>query len=299
MPGDRGRYPTRDEAAAYLRAYADHFDLPVRTHARVRSVRPNAPALYSVELADGGSLRARAVVAASGGFGRPHRPVLPGQEHYAGRLMHVSGYRRPDEFAGQRVVVVAAGNSAVQVAVELAGVADVTLATRSPLALRRHRPLGVDLHYWVRWSGLDRLPLGRRAASSVGVLDDGTYAEAVAAGRPERRPMFDSFTPDGVLWSDGTREQVDTVILATGYLPDLGYLPAAAFGDDGWPLHRRGISSTLPGLGFVGLPGQTGIASAMLRGVGPDARHVVRRLRHHLASAPDPRAGQRLLAEAT
>ncbi len=270
MPGDRGRYPTRDEAAAYLRAYADHFDLPVRTHARVRSVRPNAPALYSVELADGGSLRARAV-----------------------------GYRRPDEFAGQRVVVVAAGNSAVQVAVELAGVADVTLATRSPLALRRHRPLGVDLHYWVRWSGLDRLPLGRRAASSVGVLDDGTYAEAVAAGRPERRPMFDSFTPDGVLWSDGTREQVDTVILATGYLPDLGYLPAAAFGDDGWPLHRRGISSTLPGLGFVGLPGQTGIASAMLRGVGPDARHVVRRLRHHLASAPDPRAGQRLLAEAT
>ena len=68
------------------------------------------------------------------------------------------------------------------------------------------------------------------------------------------------------------------VIFATGYRPDLGYLPASAFGGDGWPLHHRGVSSPDPSLGFVGLPGQTGLASATLRGVGPDARRVVRNL---------------------
>lgn len=59
---------------------------------------------------------------------------------------------------------------------------------------------------------------------------------------------------------------------------------AAALAADGWPVHRRGLSMTVPGLGFVGVPGQTGLASATLRGVGPDARGVVRRLRRRLTS---------------
>lgn len=275
MPGDPGRYPTRDEAVGYLRSYAEQLGAPVRTGARVATVRVASGGGFEVELVGGEQLRSRAVVAATGGFGNPHVPGLPGMGEYGGRLLHVAAYRRPESFAGQRVVVVGAGNSAIQVAHELAQVADVTLASRGPLGLRRQRPLGVDLHYWVAWSGLDRLPVGRRAGSSVGVLDDGTYAAALAAGRPEHRPMFTSFTRDGVRWADGTAEPVDAVVLATGYRPDLGYLPRPALAPDGWPEHRRGVSSTVPGLGFVGLPGQTGIASATLRGVGPDARRVV------------------------
>ena len=280
--GDRNRYPTRDEAVSYLRRYAEHFAVPVRHQARVEAVRAARAGSWEVELVTGETLRARAVIAATGGFGRPHWPTLPGQEEYGGRRLHVSSYLRPHEFAGQRVVVVGAGNSAVQVAVELSEMADVTLATRAPLALRRQRPLGIDLHYWVSWSGLDRVPLGRRAGSSIGVLDDGRHETAIAAGKPDRHEMFDRFTVDGVRWTDGSEEHVDAVILATGYLPDLGYLPPPAFDHDGWPLHRRGLSTRLPRLGYVGLPGQTGIASATLRGVGPDARRVVDRLRREL-----------------
>lgn len=278
MPGDPGRYPPRDEAVAYLRSYAEHIAAPVRTGARVTAVRATRGNGFEVELVGGEHLRSRALVAATGGFGNPHVPALPGLEQYAGRLLHVADYRRPDDFAGQRVVVVGAGNSAVQVAHELAQVADVTLATRGPVGLRRQRPLGVDLHFWVAWSGLDRLPLGRKAGGTVGVLDDGSYSAALAAGRPEQRSMFATFTADGVRWVDGTAERVDAVVLATGYRPDLGYLPSLALAQDGWPKHRRGGSTTVPGLGFVGLPGQTGIASATLRGVGQDARRVVRRL---------------------
>ncbi|HWL35515.1 MAG TPA: NAD(P)/FAD-dependent oxidoreductase [Frankiaceae bacterium] len=286
FPGDQARYPHRDEAASYLRQYAERMRLPIRTRSRVAAVRPRTGSGFEVELADGTALVARAVVAATGQFGAPRVPDLPGMTEYAGELLHVSAYRRPDEYAGKRVVVVGGGNSAIQVAVELDQVADVTLATRSAVKIRRQRPLGIDLHHWLHYSRIDALPLGRRAAASVGVLDEGRYGAALAAGRPEPREMFSAFTPDGVRWADGSEEHVDAVVLATGYRPNLDFLPSASFEPDGWPAHRRGLSTTLPGLAFVGLPGQTGVASAMLRGVGPDARHVVRRLTRLLRAAP-------------
>lgn len=178
--------------------------------------------------------------------------------------------------------MVGAGNTAVQVAVELADVAQATLATRRPVKLVAQRPLGVDVHYWTRWSGLEAVPSGRRGISTVRVLDDGRYAAALAAGRPDWRPMFTRFTPDGVYWADGTVEDVDAVILATGYRPDMDYLAgASALDGGGWPVHCRGVSRTVPRLGYVGLPGQTGFASATVRGVGADARRVV----HHLTRA--------------
>jgi putative flavoprotein involved in K+ transport len=117
------------------------------------------------------------------------------------------------------VVVVGAGNSAIQLAVELAEAANVTLATRSPIRFVQQAPLGIDLHYWARWSGLETLSLGRRTPNRRRVLDDGRYAAAVAAGRPDERRMFKRLAPDGPVWSDGTYEQIDSIILATGYRP--------------------------------------------------------------------------------
>jgi putative flavoprotein involved in K+ transport len=269
---------------AYLRQYAEHFALPVCTDSRVTAVRTQ-PNGFTVELRGGTSMTTRAVVAATGQFDAPQVPPLPGLTDYTGELLHAAAYRRPEAYTGKRVVVVGGGNSAIQIAVELAQVARVSLATRSPLTMRRQRPLGVDLHHWLHHSRIDRLPLGRRAAASVGVLDDGQYTAALAAGRPEHRPMFTTLTVDGVRWPDGTREHVDTIVLGTGYRPALHFLPPEAFEPDGWPAHRRGVSRTVPGLGYIGVPGQTGVASAMLRGVGPDAAHVVRRLRQQLSTS--------------
>jgi putative flavoprotein involved in K+ transport len=106
--------------------------------------------------------------------------------------------------------------------------------------------------------------------------------------------MFERFTSTGVVWGDGTEAPVDTAIVATGYRPNLDYLPAEAFGHDGWPVNRRGVSTTVPNLAYVGLPGQHGTASATLRGVGPDAAHVTRSIAARLAAttpeATEPRA---------
>jgi putative flavoprotein involved in K+ transport len=284
MPGDPNRYPTRDELTGYLRAYAAWFDMPMRTGARVVEVAWDGTG-FTVTLAGGEQMTSVAVIAASGGFSRPVLPVLPNAAAYSGRLLHAAHYRRPDPYAGQRVVVVGAGNTAVQVAVELADVARVTVASRRPVQLIPQRPLGIDVHYWTRRSGLEALPLGRRAAASSRVLDDGRYAAAFAAGRPDRRALFTRLTPTGVHWADGTFEDVDAVILATGYRADLDYLEStAALDPAGRPVHCRGISLSVPRLGYVGLPGQTGFPSATVRGVGADARRVVSQLTRALRS---------------
>jgi len=300
LPGRPNRYPTRDEITDYLRDYAVRFDLPVQIDSRVLDAAWDRQAFH-LDLAGADRLTARGLVAASGGFGRPHVPDLPGLAEFTGTLLHAAHYRRPNQFAGQRVVVVGAGNTAVQVAVELAQVATVTVASRHPIRFQSQRPLGLDVHYWARWSGLEALSPGRSdGARSIMVLDDGRYSAAFAAGRLDRRPMFDRLTPDGVVWADGTAEPVEAVILATGYRPDVDYLAGlGALNADGWPIHCRGRSLTVPRLGYVGLPGQTGPASATVRGSGHDARRITGWLRRGLAHDPPVPADCRVPALAT
>jgi putative flavoprotein involved in K+ transport len=289
FPGHPRHYPARDEVVAYLRQYMRYFQLPIHTSARVERVE-RTDAGFRLLVAGGIAYQARAVIAATGAFHRPYMPQLAGRDSFHGQVLHAAAYRHPTPFAGRRVVVVGAGNSAIQIGVELARVARVTLATRAPIRFRRQQIFGRDIHHWAWLLGLDRLPISPQAAQSAatGVLDTGVYQAAVAAGQPERRPMFTHFTPGGVVWEDGTEESIDTIIYATGYRPSLDYLAdLGALDADGHPLHQRGVSMVVPGLAYVGLSNQWTYASATLRGVGPDARYVVRHLRQHLR-AIDP-----------
>jgi putative flavoprotein involved in K+ transport len=290
FPGDGDRYPARDEVTAYLRQYAVHFQLPVQTGMRVAHVTRQADA-FQVTTADGTVIAARSVIAATGAFNRPYLPALPGQDAFAGQTLHAATYRGPESVRGRRIVVVGGGNSAVQIAVELAQVATVSLATRHPLRFQAQQVRGRDVHWWWHVTGFDRAALGQRIGGvlqtkTVGViLDTGVYQAALAAGQPDRRAMFTAFTPTGVRWADGVEETVDAVIFATGYRPNLAYLAElGALDADGRPRHQAGVSTTVPGLGYVGLEQQRTFASATLRGVGPDAARVVRRLRRELGT---------------
>ncbi|MFG2593109.1 flavin-containing monooxygenase [Streptomyces sp. NPDC048438] len=287
FPGDdRDRYPHRDEVVGYLTAYADRLDADIRTGCRVSTVR-RAGGAFEVDLKGGGRLSARAVVAASGTFGRPHRPTLPGLEEFAGQVLHAADYRDPAPFADRMVVVVGAGNSAVQIAVELAQAARVTLATRGPVKFAAQRILGRDLHFWTKHTGLDTAPLGRLLSGPPAqpVIDDGRYRTALAAGRPERRPLFTGADRTKLTWSDGEREEADAIVLATGYRPDLPYLAGldGALDTAGYPRRREGLATGVPGLAFVGLEWQRSLSSNSLRGVGRDADRVARLLAAHLA----------------
>jgi putative flavoprotein involved in K+ transport len=280
FPGDPHRYPTRDEVADYLRIRATSLDCEIRTGRRVTTVT-RADGGYLVRTADGAELAAPMVVAATGSFARPHRPHLPGLEGYTGRVVHSAEYREPAPFAGLRVVVVGAGNSAVQIAVELAAHADVSLATRAPVRYATAKPVPGNSRFWSVLSAAGRLPLGPLfRPGTVPVIDVAGYRAAIEAGRPARRALFTSADGTVLRWPDGTAEHVDAVVLATGYRPALEYLrPLGALGSDGMPVQRSGLSATHRGLAFVGLQHQRTILSATLHGVGADARHVAARLR--------------------
>ncbi|MEU0492101.1 NAD(P)/FAD-dependent oxidoreductase [Nocardiopsis sp. NPDC006139] len=279
LPGDPERYPRRDEVVSYLREYASRVDADLRYGWRVEGVEHDGEE-FVLTTGDGNRVRAAAVVAATGGFTRPHRPALAGLDGFTGTVLHAAEYRSPASFTGQRVVVVGGGNSGVQIAAELAGVARVSLATRSPVAWANQRPLGRDIHWWFTRSGLDAAPLRRVWEKGPTLVnDDGRYRAAFASGNPDRREMFTLLDGDKVIWADGSTDKADTLVLATGYRPALDYLaPTGALDTAGCPLHRGGISTTVPGLGYVGLEFQRSFSSATLRGVGRDARHVMRRL---------------------
>jgi putative flavoprotein involved in K+ transport len=278
FPGDPDHYPRRDEAVAYLRDYAAYFHLPIVTGVRVAGIERTGQRFRLTT--NRSHYQANTVVAASGFFGQPNLPNLPGQANYRGRILHVADYHRPEPFRGQRIVIVGGGNAAVQIGLELAQVAQVSLATRHPIRYMPQRVLGRDIHFWLHLTGLDHAQwLGDKSAP---VYDLGNYRQAIALGRPDERRLFQHFTEEGVIWSDGRHERVDAVIFATGYRPNLAYLASlGALDEAGQVLQHDGQSTTVPGLYYVGLPKQRSVASATMRGVGTDARVVVRHLQRY------------------
>lgn len=287
FPGDPEDYPTRDAVVDYLGDYADRLDVEIHTNARVTAVKSDG-AGFTVHTAGGETWSAAGVVAASGSFSNPYIPRLPGGERFTGEVLHVADYRRPEPYAGRRIVVVGGGNSAVQVGYELAQVATTTLATRQPLMWWAQKVDGLDLHHRLVGTGFDLLPTSWliRLVDGTPVLDTGRYRNAVESGLLERRPMFTAFDGDEIVWSDGRRESVDVVVFATGYRPSLDYLrPLGALTADGTPAHAGGVSTTHLGLVYVGLEFQRSFSSNTLRGVHRDAEHVMAALAAHVRGA--------------
>lgn len=288
FPGDPEHYPTRDETIAYLERYAAALDVEIRTGTRVISVTAQDHG-FLVHTEHGSPVAASGVVAATGSFANPHLPALPGQEDFTGELLHVADYRGPKPYTNRRVIVVGAGNSAIQVAHELAEHADVTLASLAPVQFLAQRPHGHDIHHWTHTTGFDTLPPAWLAQLVSGPLvsDNGEYHHALETGVYDRKPMFASFDGPHIEWSDGTRERVDVVLLATGYRPNFGYLrDLGALDEQGLPAHAGGISLTHPGLVYLGIEFQRSFASNTLRGVGRDAAHVVPPLVAYARNAP-------------
>lgn len=283
FPGDPKRYPKRDEVAAYLKEYAGHFGLSIINNTRVTNIKQEG-ALFRLIDTDGESFLARTVAAATGSFGYPYLPQIKGHEKFKGKALHAFSYKNPEPYKNQRIIVVGAGNTAVQVGVELAEVSDVTLAVKSRVRYFPQRFLGKDFHFWAKITGLDHVRWLKDQGTPV--LDTGKYRAAVKTGRPGVKKMFTEFTETGVIWSDGKTETIDTVIFATGYRPNLDYLnELGASGPMNNNGSRFGVSKRVPGLFYIGFSGQRSFSSATLRGVGPDSAYVVKRLLRHLEKA--------------
>ena len=272
FPGEAYSLPGKDDVADYLAAYARRFQLPIRLRTRVTALRRGGRG-FSLATSDG-ELHARAVIVATGANQRPYvPPFAPALDAHITQL-HSSAYRRPSQLPEGTVLVVGAGNSGTQIAMELARSGrEVLLAGRSPGALPR-RVLGRDVYDWL-WPTLmratvdscigERLLRGRLFAGDPLV---GIREAAIAAAGVKRVDRF-----------DGTRlpAGIAAIVWCTGFRPDYGWIEAPVLGLDGYPAHRRGIVRETPGLAFLGMRFMHRMGSALLGGVGEDAAFVVRR----------------------
>jgi putative flavoprotein involved in K+ transport len=235
-----------------------------------------------------GSFLADNVVVATGAHHRPTVPALAADIAPGVRQLTSTDYRNPALLAPGRVLVVGAGNSGTDVALDAAAAGhEVLLAGRHPgqVPFDIDRPAGRVAVPFVMFAFRHvltiRTPMGRkmRAQSEghgVGLvrnkLSDLEAAGIRQIGRIER-------VVDGLpACADGAGLEVGTVVWCTGTAADHRFLELPAFDDRGRPLHERGMSP-IQGLAFLGLPFQYALASQQIQGVGRDARHVVRHLR--------------------
>jgi cation diffusion facilitator CzcD-associated flavoprotein CzcO len=250
---------------AYFAAYEREHRLPVLRPVRVTRVDSTPEGLLAVRAGERRWLT-RTLVNATGTWTQPHLPHYPGIETFTGEQLHTHDYPGAAHFAGRRTLVVGGGASAVQLLGELAPVTDVLWVTRRPPVWR-----GTDFDPQAGHDAValveERVRRGLPPGSVVSVTGLALRPQEEAARRlgvyDRRRPMFAAIEPDGVRWADGSFEQVDVILWATGFRPAISHLA---------PLRLRGP------LGGIQLDrfGTTALADprVQLVGYGPSASTI-------------------------
>jgi dimethylaniline monooxygenase (N-oxide forming) len=283
MPDAFGDFPHHTDMAAYLDSYADAFGLRerIRFGVTVERLAPLPDGGWLVTLGDGSSLRARAAVVATGHDWCPRLPEYPGG--FDGEVLHAHDYRTPEPFAGRRVLVVGAGQSAAEIAVELSGHATRTcLAIRSPVHVVPRRLGGAPYDTRDTWPA-NRLPwpllnriFAREVEREMGpvpaswprpdrrLLEElptlsSELLPGVRRGAVAVRPGIERLDGDRVRFAGGREEEFDAIVYATGYRVSMPFLAPDLLQPEGrrLPLYRRIVPPGLRGLflaGFVDAP---------------------------------------------
>jgi putative flavoprotein involved in K+ transport len=285
FPAPPHSFPTKDQVADYLEAYATRFQLPVRTGVRVdRLWRDNG---RFVAAAGGQSWEADNVVVAMSSFQVPRVPPFSADLGPDIVQLHSAGYRNPSQLQDGGVLVVGAGNSGAEIALEVASRHPTWLAGKEsghvPFRIEGAAAQHVFLPLLFRVVGHQVLtvdtPIGRRlrprlishAAPLVRVKP-----KDLAAAGIQRVPGVVGVRGGHPLLADQQVLEVANVIWCTGFGTDFSWIDLSVFGEnENEPMHHRGVVADQPGLYFVGLSFLYAMSSGFLPGVDRDAEHIV------------------------
>jgi len=284
FPGRSDAFPTKDAMADYLAGYAAHFNLPVRSGVRVdRLWRAGDRFRLS---AGRQQFEADNVIVAMANYQQPRTPAFASRLAPHIRQLHSSQYRNPGQLHEGDVLVVGAGNSGAEIAVEVVGSHRTWLSGREPGAVPFRldsRPARLLLTRLILGGLFHHVltvdtPIGRRARATG--LNRATPLIRVKAGELRAAGVGRLGRTVGVrnglpLLDDGRTLEVANVIWCTGYEPGFAWIDLPVFGDHE-PLHERGVVPSQPGLYFVGLHFEYALSSSMIQGVSRDAQRVVR-----------------------
>jgi putative flavoprotein involved in K+ transport len=285
FPARGWSFPTKDEMADYLEAYAGRFDLPVLTGMRVERLAREGGRF--VVTAGDRRLEADRVVVATGAHRTPRVPAFASELGPGVVQLHSSDYRNPSQLPEGGVLVVGLGNSGAEIAFELARTRPTWLAGKEAGEIPvRHGSLGARFVLPViRFLGHHvltvRTPIGHRVGPK---LAHGATplirvkAKDLAAAGIERVPRVAGVQDWLPLLEDGRVLDVASVVWSTGYRQDFSWIDLPILDADGQPVHERGVVTSEPGLYFMGLVFQYAATSDILPGVGRDAKRIAKHL---------------------
>lgn len=296
FPAAAWSFPTKDDVAAYLEAYATKFSLPVRTGVRVTRLAKQRDR-FVVETPER-TFEADNVVLATGQLAKPHIPELALDLDARTLQLHSSEYRSPAALRAGKVLVVGAGNSGAEIALEVSATHETWLSgryQRMPIGPTRSRVFAT-----IAWPILThvmtiRTPIGRKMRARM--RHGSAPVERVSLQDLERAgvhvaPRVEAARDGRPVLADGSILEVDNVIWCTGFRPGLDWVDLPIFDPSGDVRHARGVATDVDGLYFVGRLFQYGFTSVLIGGVGRDAAFVARRIASR-AEQPSLNAAQR------
>jgi putative flavoprotein involved in K+ transport len=293
FPAPALSFPTKDEMADYLEAYAARFDLRVRTGVKVDrlSRQDDRYVLTSGER----RFEARHVVVATGANQVPNVPAFADELRSSFVQLHSSQYRRPSQLQDGAVLVIGAGNSGAEIAFEVSRTHPTYLSgSPSGQIPIRHGPAAARFLFpLVLFVGNHmltlRTPIGRKVQPrfvSHGAPLIRVKLKDVAAAGVEQVPRSVGIEDGRPVLEDGRVLDVSNLIWCTGFREEFPWIDLPVFGENGRPLHERGVVVGEPGLYFVGLRFQYTATSDVLPGVGRDSEYIAK---HIASSEPNDR----------
>lgn len=281
FPAPRHSFPTKDEMAAYLEAYARRFELPVLSGVRVDRLARNGSG-FVVSTGER-RFEAESVVVAMSSWQRARLPEVARDLRPDILQLHSSDYRNPEQLREGDVLVVGVGNSGAEIALDVAGDHRTLLAgpDTGHVPFRVERLLGRVLLPVVMRLLFHRVlttstPIGRRARPKMIAKGEPLVRvkpKDLAAAGIERLPRVVGARDGLPLLEDDRVADVTNVIWSTGFEPGFSWIDLPIFAN-GWPDHDRGVVTTEPGLFFVGLKFLHAFSSAQIHGVGRDAARI-------------------------
>jgi putative flavoprotein involved in K+ transport len=276
-------FPTKDEMADYVEAYAKHFRLPVQTGVKVERLSTHGDHF----VVEAGELRYESdnVVIAMANYQAPKVPAFAKEVDRGIVQIHSHHYKNPSQLQDGPVLVVGVGNSGADIGMEVARTHPTFISgTESG-----HIPFKIDtllarllFFRLVKFVGHHvlslRTPIGRKARPKMlrqaaplvrvkpqDLIDAGVKRVGRVNGVKDGQPLLE----------DGSRVEVKNIIWCTGYEHGFPWVDLPIFDENGEPKHERGVAKDVPGLYFVGLHFLYAMSSATVIGIGRDARHIV------------------------
>lgn len=287
FPAKKGVFPTKNEMADYIEAYVKKFQLPVRTGVKV--TRLTAIGLgYRITTSEG-IFTCNQVVVATGSYRVPYIPSFASELDSRIYQLHSSQYLNPSLLPDGDVLVVGAGSSGVQIAIEISKSRRTLLAGKPTF----HIPefvFRLGNFYWWFLSNIITIktPLGRKAKKAIrkgaGAPLISVSVDDIDAAGIERLPRVAGVTNGQPKLEDDRVIPVSTIIWSTGLKPDYSWIDMKIIDNTGWPKTYRGISLEYKGLYFAGLKFEYGLTSNLIGGVGRDAAFVARFIQKNSSS---------------